>query len=122
MKTITVVLVAAGLSLGAVPATADVRPAVSASHAAEQALDPAALAAAIAGLPNGEASGALLQVRGEDGCWQGTSGVANIQTGQKVPVNGRFRIGSMTKAFTPTAVLQLVAKGKLRLDRTVQSY
>jgi D-alanyl-D-alanine carboxypeptidase len=134
MKTITVVLAAAALTLGATPAIAAPAnnapahaaaastsvPATADSH--QPPLDPAKLAAAIAGLPNDEASGALLQVRGEDGCWQGTSGVANIHTGQKVPINGRFRIGSMTKAFTATAALQLVAKGKLQLDRTVQSY
>lgn len=85
-------------------------------------LDPAALEAAIAGLPNAEASGALLQVRGTTGRWQGTAGVANVHTGQKVPVNGRFRLGSMTKTFTATAALQLVAKGRLDPHRTVQSY
>ncbi len=112
MKTITAVLTAAALALGT----------TATASATEIPLDPAKLAAAIAGLPNDEASGALLQVRGEDGCWQGTSGVANVHTGQKVPIDGRFRIGSMTKSFTGTAALQLVARGTLRLDRTVQSY
>jgi D-alanyl-D-alanine carboxypeptidase len=120
MKSITVVLTAAALALGAGSAIAE--PAQHAAVTQEQALDPAKLAAAIAGLPNDEASGALLQVRGEDGCWQGTSGVADIHTGQRVPIDGRFRIGSMTKSFTATAALQLVARGKLKLDRTVQSY
>jgi D-alanyl-D-alanine carboxypeptidase len=112
--TITALLTATALTLGATAATA--------APVEEPPLDPAKLAAAIANLPNGEASGALLQVRGADGCWQGTSGVANVHTGQKVPSNGRFRIGSMTKAFTATAALQLVARGDLDLDRTVQSY
>ena len=31
----------------------------------------------------------------------------------------RFRIGSVTKTFVATVVLQLVAEGKLRLDDTV---
>lgn len=84
-------------------------------------LDPAALRAAIAGLPNDEVSGAILQVRGAER-WTGTSGVANIHTGARVPATGRFRIGSMTKTFTATAALQLVARGRLDLDRTVQSY
>ncbi|WP_291418151.1 serine hydrolase [Actinophytocola sp.] len=73
-------------------------------------------------MPDGEASGAVLRVRGSDGRWQGTSGVADVRTGRPVPQNGRFRIGSMTKTFTATAALQLVARGKLHLDRTVQSY
>ena len=114
------VLAAAMFTLGAVPAVAD--PATTVAAATQlPPLDPAKLAAAIAGLPNDEASGALLQVRGKD-CWQGTSGVANVHTGQRVPVDGRFRIGSMTKSFTATAALQLVAKGRLDLNRTVQSY
>jgi D-alanyl-D-alanine carboxypeptidase len=111
-STITALLTAGALALGALPASATT----------EAPLDPAKLAAAIDGLPNDEASGALLQVRGSDGRWQGTSGVANIHTGWPVPIDGRFRIGSMTKAFVATAALQLVGKGKLDLDRTVQSY
>lgn len=115
MRRLTAIAVATSAAfavIAAPAAAADTRP----------PLNPAALEAAIAGLPNDEASGALLQVRGSDGRWQGTSGVANIHTGQKVPVNGRFRIGSMTKTFTATAALQLVARGKLDLHRTVQSY
>ena len=108
--TITVLVSAAVMAAGAVPA------------AAEPALDPAKLAAAIAIGPDDDASGVLLQVRGTDGTWTGTDGVANVHTGQKVPADGRFRLGSMTKTFTATAALQLVARGKLRLDRTVQSY
>jgi D-alanyl-D-alanine carboxypeptidase len=123
--TIPALLTAAAVALCAVPATAAATPGpgVAASAVTElPPLDPAKLAAAIAGLPNDEASGALLQVRGSAGCWQGTSGVANIHTGQKVPRDGRFRVGSMTKSFTATAALQLVAHGKLDLNRTVQSY
>jgi D-alanyl-D-alanine carboxypeptidase len=111
-KTTAAVLAVAALALGAAPATADPLP----------ELDTAAIEAAIAGLPDEEASGALVQVRGAAGEWQGTSGVGNLHSGQPVPRNGRFRIGSMTKTFVATVALQLVAKGKLRLDRTVQSY
>jgi len=123
--TIPALLTAAAIALCAVPATAAAAPAPTAAASTVTELpplDPAKLAAAIAGLPNDEASGALLQIRGSAGCWQGTSGVANVHTGQKVPQDGRFRIGSMTKSFTGTAALQLVAKGKLDLNRTVQSY
>ena len=111
MRRLTTITVAAAAAL-----------AVVATPAAATGFDPAPLEAAIAGLPDDEASGALLQVRGTKGNWQGTSGVANVHTGQKVPANGRFRIGSMTKTFTATAALQLVAQGKLDPRRTVQSY
>jgi D-alanyl-D-alanine carboxypeptidase len=34
----------------------------------------------------------------------------------------RFRVGSVTKTFTATLVLQLVAEGELRLDDTVERW
>jgi len=37
-------------------------------------------------------------------------------------VDQRFRIGSVTKTFTATVVLQLVEEGKLRLDRALADY
>ncbi|GAB2930111.1 serine hydrolase domain-containing protein [Micromonospora polyrhachis] len=80
------------------------------------------LSAAIANLPNDEVTGALVQIRGSAGCWQGTSGVADLRTGRPVPQDGRFRIGSMTKTFTAVVALQLVADGELDLDRSVQHY
>ena len=81
-----------------------------------------ALEAAIAGLPDDEASGALVQVRGSAGEWTGTAGIGDLRTGRGVPADGRFRIGSMTKTFTATAALQLVARHRLDLNRNVQSY
>lgn len=44
---------------------------------------------------------------------------------RKVPVDSRttlFRVGSITKLFTATAVMQLVDQGKLDLDRDVNAY
>src|SRR3712207_7253567 len=41
---------------------------------------------------------------------------------EPVPADARFRIGSMTKMFTAAVALQLVAEGRLALDRTVQHY
>ncbi len=39
-----------------------------------------------------------------------------------MPQNGRFRIGSTTKTFTATVVLQLVGEGRLSLDDTVEQW
>jgi D-alanyl-D-alanine carboxypeptidase len=44
-----------------------------------------------------------------------TSGVALVGTHRPVPHHGRFRIGSETKAFLATVVLQLVAERRLTL-------
>ncbi|TMR97219.1 beta-lactamase family protein [Nonomuraea basaltis] len=54
--------------------------------------------------------------------WFGTAGVADMTTGRKRRPGEHFRIGSFTKAFTGTVVLQLVAEGKLTLDDTVAKW
>ncbi len=93
---------------------------LEAAHPPLPPLNREALRQAIAGLPNAEVSGALVRVSGADGRWLGTSGVADLRTGAPVPADARFRIGSMTKTFTATVVLQLAAEGRVDLDRPVQ--
>lgn len=119
-RTLAAAVVAACLLTAAAPVVASASPAPSAPVTALPPLDPAALRAAIAGLPDAEASGALVRVRGSAGEWEGTSGVADLRSGRPVPINARFRIGSMTKAFTATAALHLAARGGLDLGDTVQ--
>ncbi|WP_432848089.1 serine hydrolase domain-containing protein [Amycolatopsis sp. CA-161197] len=85
-------------------------------------MNPASLAGAIAGLPNAQATGALVQVRGSAGAWSGVSGTADLTTGAPVPANAHFRIGSITKTFTAVVVLQLAAEHRLDLDAPVQRY
>lgn len=43
-----------------------------------------------------------------------------LGTTRAVPVQGRFRVGSITKTFVATVVLQLAGEGRLRLDDTVE--
>jgi D-alanyl-D-alanine carboxypeptidase len=85
-------------------------------------LNPADLAAAIAGLPNRTVTGALVKVSGPAGRWSGTSGVGNVRSGAPVPQDGVFRIGSVSKVFTATVVLQLAAEHRIGLDQPVQRY
>jgi D-alanyl-D-alanine carboxypeptidase len=68
------------------------------------------------------AVGALAEVRDEHGVWRGTSGVAELGTTRAVPVDGRFRAGSITKTFVATVALQLVGEGRLRLDDTIEAW
>ena len=51
-----------------------------------------------------------------------TAGVGDLTTGADVPVDGRVRIGSNTKTFTATVVLQLVGEGAVDLDAPVETY
>jgi D-alanyl-D-alanine carboxypeptidase len=83
--------------------------------------DTEALAAAIAGLPDHDATAALLRVGG-DGTWRGTSGVRDVRTGAPALENARFRAGSVTKVVTASVVLRLAAEGRIDLDGTVQHY
>ncbi|MFF1413782.1 serine hydrolase domain-containing protein [Streptomyces sp. NPDC058289] len=83
-----------------------------------------ALERAIAGLgaDHEDATAALVRVGGTSGGWQGSSGVADIRTGRPAIEQGRFRAGSVTKAFTSAVVLQLAAEGRLDLDGPVRRY
>ncbi|KPI20668.1 Serine-type D-Ala-D-Ala carboxypeptidase [Actinobacteria bacterium OK074] len=83
--------------------------------------DVEALTAAIAGLPDHDATAALLRVGG-DGGWRGTAGVRDMASGAPALADARFRAGSVTKVVTACVALQLAAEGRISLDGTVQEY
>jgi D-alanyl-D-alanine carboxypeptidase len=68
------------------------------------------------------APGALAEVSDAHGHTVMTSGVADVKTHAPVPRDSRFRIGSTTKMFTATVVLQLVAERRVVLDAPVERY
>ncbi len=68
------------------------------------------------------APGALVEVRDRRGSTVLTDGVANVRSHAPVHRNSRFRIGSMTKTFTATAMLQLVGEHRVDLDARVERY
>ncbi|WP_223167479.1 serine hydrolase domain-containing protein [Nonomuraea sp. SYSU D8015] len=67
-------------------------------------------------------AGVSLRVHDERGEWAGSAGVAELGGTAKPPINGHVRIGSNTKTFTATLVLQLVAEGKIGLDVPAADY
>ena len=67
-------------------------------------------------------AGMQLRVHDQRGEWVGSAGVRKLGETAKPPTNGRFRIGSNTKTFVATVVLQLVAEGKIGLDAPVADY
>ncbi|MFC3451354.1 serine hydrolase domain-containing protein [Amycolatopsis speibonae] len=67
-------------------------------------------------------AGAQLRVHDQRGDWTGSAGVRELGSAAKPPTNGWFRIGSNTKTFVSTVVLQLVGEGKVGLDSPVAGY
>ena len=65
---------------------------------------------------------ALGIVHNGDLLWGKGYGVANIESGAAVTLDTRFRIASITKTFTATAILQLRDRGLLRLDDPVSAH
>ncbi|MFF5187263.1 serine hydrolase domain-containing protein [Streptomyces sp. NPDC000345] len=95
-----------------------------AAPAVQQAatLDEQALTAALAGLPDADATAALVRVGGTDGSWRGSAGVHDLASGTAADPDARFRAGSTTKVVTAAVVLQLAAEGRVGLDTPVQRY
>lgn len=117
--------IAAVAIAGAEPAlaTPGAHPA-AAVHRADDSLpklNPQVLQRAISSAPN-RVTGVLARVSGPAGHWTGTYGVADTATQQPVPFDGRFRLGSVTKIFIATVMLQLAAERRVDLDQPVQHY
>ncbi|WP_024803005.1 serine hydrolase [Nocardia sp. BMG51109] len=68
------------------------------------------------------AAGVQVRLHSPQGDWTETAGVSQLGGIEPVPADGLFRIGSVTKTFVSTVVLQLVAEGKVGLDDPVSRY
>jgi D-alanyl-D-alanine carboxypeptidase len=60
--------------------------------------------------------GAVAVASGPGSRREGAAGLANVETGEPLTVEHRFRVASVTKVFIATAVLQLVDEGAFALD------
>jgi CubicO group peptidase (beta-lactamase class C family) len=54
--------------------------------------------------------------------WSGTVGLADMRSKTRSDTGDVFRIGSITKQFTATAIMQLVEEGAVRLDADIREY
>jgi D-alanyl-D-alanine carboxypeptidase len=70
----------------------------------------------------GEIPGALLEVAGPTGTWSTAEGLAATNPPRPMSTPLHHRIGSITKTFTTTLVLQLVREGKVALDDPIARY
>ncbi|MER6271218.1 serine hydrolase domain-containing protein [Streptomyces sp. NPDC001797] len=107
-----------------VPAVATSAPAEARSSTAPAPTGPDAdaLRAAVTGLPDADATAALVRVGGTDGVWRGSAGVHDLASGRAADPDARFRAGSTTKVVTAAAVLQLAAQHRIDLGTPVQHY
>ena len=115
--------IAAALSTVAAPALAQTAPATAQAPASIEAMAPEITAyfetymknAHIPGLVFGIVKdGRLVLVRG--------LGVQDVEAKRPVTADSRFRIASMSKAFTALAILKLRDQGKLSLDALAETY
>ncbi|KMP95644.1 serine hydrolase domain-containing protein [Bacillus cereus] len=54
--------------------------------------------------------------------WSYAAGVADLSTKKPMKTDFRFRIGSVTKTFTATVVLQLAGENRLNLDDSIERW
>ncbi|MGW2177090.1 serine hydrolase domain-containing protein [Streptomyces sp. NPDC001732] len=67
--------------------------------------------------------GVAAEVIGRDcGRWTAERGVADLDTGRPMRAADRLRIGSVTKTFTATVVVQLADEGRIGLDDPVERH
>ncbi|MFE9634694.1 serine hydrolase domain-containing protein [Streptomyces sp. NPDC006463] len=110
-------LAAAALAAAAFAVPAQASPDSAPARAGHEATRRAMEAEVKAGIP-----GITAQVRDANGVWKSASGVGDLTTGAPRGTNDRFRIGSITKTFVATVLLQMEAEGKLGLDDTVEHH
>ena len=79
-------------------------------------------AAVKSALPQTSAPGVVVGVVTPSGTWKGAYGVADPSTHAPMTVGVHTRIGSVTKTFTGTAIMQLAEAGKLSLDDKIAKY
>ncbi|WP_169814387.1 serine hydrolase domain-containing protein [Nocardia mexicana] len=64
--------------------------------------------------------GAVVEAGGQR--WERALGVSDVTTGEPFRLGDHFRIGSVTKTFTATAVLQQIDRGRLGFDDTLEPF
>ncbi|MFE6866598.1 serine hydrolase domain-containing protein [Kitasatospora sp. NPDC057692] len=120
VRAAVVVLAGAGLVAGVVPA-ANAQGADGAVAGAARRVDRAVLDARLRAVVAPGGATAALGRLSEDGrtLWKGAAGTADLATGEPAAARDRFRVGSITKTFVATVVLQLVAEHRIGLDDPV---
>ena len=85
-------------------------------------IDPGELRGLLHQIVAAGAPGAAARIRDEHGVTQAASGVADLRNGRPMRPGLHYRVGSLTKPFVATVVLQLVAEGRVSLQDTVERW
>jgi D-alanyl-D-alanine carboxypeptidase len=86
-------------------------------HQRHQATFDAMRAAVQDGVP-----GVTATARDGRGTWRATAGTGDLETGAPRSTADRYRVGSITKTFVATVLLQLESEGRLSLDDSVEKW
>ncbi|MFI6990850.1 serine hydrolase domain-containing protein [Nonomuraea wenchangensis] len=125
-RPVTVTALAAALLTGvATPAAASGVAAADSSQAVPRAAagqDRPELQKAVQAFLDAGFLGVQVRVNDERGEWAASAGRRKLGASAKPPTNGHFWVGSVTKTFVATVVLQLVAEGEIGLDDPVAGY
>jgi CubicO group peptidase (beta-lactamase class C family) len=119
MVTTAPVAAAAGPDAG--PAAATAAPTAPASESAVP-FDPAKLRATLDATRDAGMYGSFSEARDGRTEWKGAAGVADVRTERPVTPDMRHRVGSVTKSFVATAILQQVERGRVDLDAPIARY
>jgi D-alanyl-D-alanine carboxypeptidase len=95
---------------------------VAAAPAGADVAAPPSLRQLAKGLNAAGSPGAVVLVHESQGIKAGVGGYANLRTKERMRADHAFRVGSITKTFVATVVLQLAAEGALGLDDTVEHW
>ena len=113
----------AAATKAAPPAQASLRPAdLAVRRLSEAELASAVRAKVDAQAAGGRFQGAVLVARNGRVIFSEAKGLADRDAGTPNTLETRFRMGSMNKMFTATAIMQLVQAGKEKLDAPLGTY
>jgi D-alanyl-D-alanine carboxypeptidase len=93
-----------------------------ASAATPTAPVPKTIASSIAQVVAAGVPGVIVRVDGDGPPQTASAGTSNLATGTALTPGARFRIGSLTKSYVATVVLQLVGEKRIILDAPVERY
>lgn len=119
--------IGAALAAAALLATAGCNPASTAATPSSSGpdtpiVDVAALQTGLDGLVALGVPGVVVMVRDDDRSVVLTAGVSDLEAATPMSPDATFRIASLTKPFTASVVMQLVADGTVGLDDTVEQW